>query len=122
MATTTLKRLAGVAIPGTGALTLVYKCPPGKRADVNINFANSLDSNTDFRLVHMSNDLVANAADGDFLIGGPTIGLPTSSFAHNLAPGGFKAIAMTAGDELGVSSSANVSSAIVHGLEEEELP
>lgn len=113
------EQLAAVVIPGTGVLTKVYKCPSARKADVNITIANSADTATQIKLVHIKNDVVANVAAEDYLIGGAAAGLPTASLAHNMAPIEKTGVAMSAGDEIGVYSSVSALAAQVNGLEED---
>lgn len=119
MAAQLFEQLAAVVIPGTSTLTLIYKCPAGRKADVNITLANSADTATDIKFVHIKNDLIANVAAEDFIIGGTGAGLPTSTFSHNMAPVEVKGLAMSAGDEIGAFSTASDLAAQVNGIEED---
>lgn len=119
MALTDRGQLGAEVIPATGVLTPVYTVGLSKVADVNLYIANSADTDTEIKIVHIKNGLVASIQDKDYLIGGASAGLPTSSFSHNMAPFSFNAIEMTAGDTLAVSSSASALSAQANGLEED---
>ncbi len=119
MALQKFEQLAAVAVPGTGTLTLIYKCPIGRKADVNINIANSVDTLTDIKLAHIKNDIVANVAAEDFLLGGLAAGLPTSVLANNLSPIEKNGVAMSVGDEIAVFSSASALAVQINGIEED---
>jgi len=118
MAALKFEQLAAVVIPATSTLTLLYKCPADRKADVNILIANSADTDTQVKIAHIKNDTVANVAAEDYLLGG-TVGLPTSALSSNLAPISFTGIAMSAGDEIGIFSSASALAAQVNGIEED---
>ncbi len=118
MAAKILGQLGAVVIPATSTLTKVYKCPVNRRADVNIHIANSADTDTQIKLALIRNDVVANVAAEDYLLGG-TVGLATSTLANNLAPLEFSGFMLEAGDEIGVFSSASALAAQVNGIEED---
>lgn len=119
MAAQKFEQLAAVVIPATSTLTQVYKCPLGRKASVNLNIANSDDINTQIKIAHIKNDTVANVAAEDYVLGGASAGLPTGTFASNLAPIEKTGIAMSAGDEIGVWSNDSALAAQINGIEED---
>ena len=112
-------QLAAVVIPATSTLTEVYVVDAGRKADVNINIANSADTPTDIALVHIKSGLVAAVAATDYLMGGSGVGLPTSTLSHHLSPVTFSGLAMGAGDSIGVWSSDSPLSVQINGIEED---
>ncbi len=119
MAAQKFEQLGAVVIPATSTLTLVYKCPASRKADINLNIANSDDVDTQVKIVHIKNDTIANVAAEDYVLGGASAGLPTGSLASNLAPIEKTGIAMSAGDEIGVWSNNSALAAQVNGIEED---
>lgn len=112
-------QLAAVVVPGTGVLTHVYTCGGYRQATINISITNTADTSTDIRLVHIKNDVLANVAEEDFLLGSLTTGFPTSALAHNMAPFEKNNLILGAGDQIAVSSSSNKLSVQVNGHTED---
>ena len=119
MATQKFEQLAAVVIPATSTLTFVYKCPENRRADINLNIANSDDVDTQIKIVHIKNDIIANVSAKDYMLGGALAGLPTRTLASNLAPIEKNGIAMSAGDEIGVWTNDSALAAQINGIEED---
>lgn len=116
---TVLAQLGAVSVTGNGTLTSIYRAPTGKTADVNVFIANSADTDTQLKVAIIKNDVVGNVAAEDYIMGGTSAGLPTSTLVHNMAPIQITGIGLTAGDTVAVSSSASAVAVQVNGLEQD---